>query len=61
MIRPTIAVSQARSGLAVAHASGFNMANCDGSVHLIGYDIDPEVHLRAGHRDDQGLPLASIN
>jgi prepilin-type N-terminal cleavage/methylation domain-containing protein len=40
-----------------AHPSGFHMANCDGTVHLIDYQIDPEVHFRRGHRSDNGDPL----
>jgi prepilin-type N-terminal cleavage/methylation domain-containing protein len=40
-----------------AHYSGFLMAFCDGSVHSIDFDIDPEVHLRYGHRKDGGRPL----
>jgi Protein of unknown function (DUF1559) len=40
-----------------AHTSGLNMANCDGSVHLVDYDIDPNVHFRAGHRGDDGRSI----
>jgi hypothetical protein len=43
-----------------AHAVGFHMAYCDGSTHFIGYDVDPEVHLRAGYRNDAGAPLKSL-
>jgi type II secretory pathway pseudopilin PulG len=43
-----------------AHLAGFNMVNCDGSIHFSSYDVDPEIHLRAGHRSDAGAPLASL-
>jgi prepilin-type N-terminal cleavage/methylation domain-containing protein/prepilin-type processing-associated H-X9-DG protein len=39
-----------------AHDSGCNFALCDGSVRLIGYMIDAEVHRRLGNRMD-GLPI----
>jgi prepilin-type processing-associated H-X9-DG protein len=39
-----------------AHANGCNFGLCDGSVHTISYQIDPEVHRRLGNRHD-GLPI----
>ena len=40
-----------------AHASGFNMAFCDGSVTSIGMDtIDLQTHGRLGNRSD-GIPI----
>lgn len=41
-----------------AHSGGFNMVNCDGSVSSISFDIDYDVHRRAGHRHDEGGILA---
>jgi prepilin-type N-terminal cleavage/methylation domain-containing protein/prepilin-type processing-associated H-X9-DG protein len=35
-----------------AHAAGFNMAMCDGSVTLVTFNIDPEIHRARGHRYD---------
>jgi prepilin-type N-terminal cleavage/methylation domain-containing protein/prepilin-type processing-associated H-X9-DG protein len=33
-----------------AHSSSFNIVFCDGSVHSIGYDIDPGAHRALAHR-----------
>jgi prepilin-type N-terminal cleavage/methylation domain-containing protein len=44
-----------------AHPSGLHMAYCDGSVHFVGYDIDADVHFRAGHRSDDGSPLDTLD
>ena len=42
-----------------AHAGGFNMAFCDGSVHSITYEIDPTVHAMLSDRQDGNTPDAS--
>jgi len=43
------------------HQSGFSIVYCDGSVHFLSFDLDPEVHLRSGHRSDNGKPLSKLN
>jgi hypothetical protein len=35
-----------------AHSQGCCFVFCDGSVHFIEYNIDPEVHRRLGNRKD---------
>lgn len=35
-----------------AHSAGLNMVYVDGSVRLVSYDIDPQVHHTTGHRSD---------
>ena len=35
-----------------AHAAGFHMAFCDGSVHLVNYTIDKLAHQDLGNRKD---------
>ncbi|MFO0912565.1 MAG: DUF1559 domain-containing protein [Pirellulales bacterium] len=42
-----------------AHANTWHAAFCDGSVHALGFDIDPLVHRRAGNRQD-GEPAPSL-
>jgi hypothetical protein len=42
-----------------AHA-GFFIAYCDGAVRFLSYDIDPEVHFRAGYRRDGGIAVGHL-
>jgi len=35
-----------------AHAGGWNVVFCDGSVRFMNYDLDAETHRRMGNRDD---------
>ena len=39
-----------------AHANGFQMAFCDGSVHMISYSIDPTTDDHLAKRND-GVPV----
>jgi prepilin-type N-terminal cleavage/methylation domain-containing protein/prepilin-type processing-associated H-X9-DG protein len=39
-----------------AHLNGFQMAFCDGSVHLMNYGLDTTVHKYLGNRKD-GRPI----
>ena len=40
------------SAFGSAHTHSWHVAMCDGSVHSVSYDIDPETHRRLGHRND---------
>ena len=35
-----------------AHPAGFQVVMCDGSVHMVNFSIDPDVHRRFGSRND---------
>ena len=41
-----------------AHTTGFQVVLCDGSVHMIAFDIDGEAHRRFANRND-GLAVDS--
>jgi prepilin-type processing-associated H-X9-DG protein len=51
---------QASTRFGSAHPNGLNMLYCDGAIQFVGFDVDPEVHLRSGHRYDEGRPLKSL-
>jgi prepilin-type processing-associated H-X9-DG protein len=40
-----------------AHPTGVNMSFCDGSVTVIAYEVDPDIHFHAGHRADEDGPI----
>lgn len=44
-----------------AHTAGFNAVFCDGSVRLVGFDVDPNIHFHSGHRRDEGKPVGELN
>jgi hypothetical protein len=44
-----------------AHSEGFNIANCDGSVSFVSYEVDPRIHFQAGHRSDNASLLEHID
>jgi prepilin-type processing-associated H-X9-DG protein len=50
---------QANLRFGSAHSTGVNMLFCDGSTHLINFDIDPLTHYRLGHTFD-GEPAPSL-
>jgi prepilin-type processing-associated H-X9-DG protein len=46
-------------GFGSIHPGGLNFVFCDGSVQLVSYDIDGEIHQRLGTRDD-GLSVHDL-
>ena len=50
--RPDTSGSTSHIFFGSVHASGFNMAFCDGSVRMMSYSIDAEAHRRLGSRKD---------
>ncbi len=59
-LRDTPGISGSMTIFGSAHPAGFNMAFCDGNVHLMNFSIDTTIHLHLGHRSD-GLPLANTS
>jgi prepilin-type processing-associated H-X9-DG protein len=50
-MRDTVGVENS-DGFGSAHLSGFNMAFCDGSVRVVRYDVDRELHRASANRED---------
>jgi hypothetical protein len=40
-----------------AHANGLYLASCDGAVHFVSFDIDPQLYFFGGHVADNGLVI----
>lgn len=53
----TGAVSMGDWRFGSAHAAALNMAMCDGSITMLGYDVDPTVHAQSASRTD--MPKAT--
>ena len=44
-----------------AHADGFSMVTCDGALHKMSYNVDPDVHRRYGDcRDKTPVDLTPL-
>ncbi|MCO6042403.1 DUF1559 domain-containing protein [Aeoliella sp. ICT_H6.2] len=44
----------AREAFGSAHPGGCLFSNCDSSVSVVNYDVDPQVFRQMGHRNDGG-------
>jgi prepilin-type N-terminal cleavage/methylation domain-containing protein/prepilin-type processing-associated H-X9-DG protein len=49
---PIVSQSVTPHGFGSPHAAGTNFVMCDGSVHMIPYDIDLTTYVRLGNRSD---------
>ncbi|MBX3427542.1 MAG: DUF1559 domain-containing protein [Pirellulales bacterium] len=49
---PAAANGEGSRGFGSSHSGGVNMAYCDGSIHLISFDVDWIVHKNFGDRAD---------
>lgn len=54
---PDTSGAQHASQFGSAHPGTFQSVYCDGSVHTISFDIDPEVHRLRGNRGDGGIAV----